>query len=98
MIFIILNEGWYNNSFGARQFLYFSNLRAIENRKSIARSSNCGISAFIDQRGKIINLCNSNKGTALKGNILLNNKLSFYTLHGNFIGKFSLYCLMFFFY
>jgi len=52
-IFIITNDGWWGNTPGYRQHNSFAALRAIENRRSIARSANTGISSFVNQRGEI---------------------------------------------
>ncbi|MCF0206793.1 MAG: apolipoprotein N-acyltransferase, partial [Bacteroidales bacterium] len=54
MIFVITNDGWWHDTPGYRQHCSFSRLRAIENRRSIARSANTGISCIINQRGDIV--------------------------------------------
>ncbi|MFC2150883.1 apolipoprotein N-acyltransferase, partial [Bacteroidota bacterium] len=95
IIFVILNEGWYGSTFGSKQFLYISAVRAIENRRSIARSSNYGISGFIDQKGEIIKSYSSNQPNAFHGILYLNNKNTFYTIHENLISRFSFYILAF---
>ncbi|MGM0648189.1 MAG: apolipoprotein N-acyltransferase, partial [Bacteroidota bacterium] len=46
-LLIITNDGWWGNTAGHKQHLDFASLRAIETRKSIARSANTGISAFV---------------------------------------------------
>ncbi len=51
LIFVVTNDGWWGNTPGYRQHFSFSRLRAIETRRSIARSANTGISGFINQRG-----------------------------------------------
>jgi apolipoprotein N-acyltransferase len=48
------NDGWWNNSNGHRQHFEFARLRAIENRKWVARAANTGISGFIDPKGNVI--------------------------------------------
>ncbi|MDR1226194.1 MAG: apolipoprotein N-acyltransferase [Prevotellaceae bacterium] len=53
LMFIITNDGWWRNTPGYRQHLHYASLRAIETRRSIARSANTGISAIINQRGQI---------------------------------------------
>lgn len=52
-IFIITNDGWWENTPGHRQHLAYAKLRAIETRKEIARCANTGISCFITPYGKI---------------------------------------------
>ncbi|MFP4060689.1 MAG: apolipoprotein N-acyltransferase [Bacteroidales bacterium] len=53
LIFVITNDGWWGDTPGYRQHNALSRLRAIETRRSIARSANTGISCFINQRGDI---------------------------------------------
>ena len=54
LIFIMTNDGWWEDTPGYHQLLAYARLRAIENRRSIARSANTGISCFINQRGDIL--------------------------------------------
>jgi len=92
LIFIITNDGWWGNTQGHKQHLQFGALRAIETRKSIARSANTGISAFINQRGRIVARSNYWEQDVLRMKIKENNIKTFYTLHGDYIGLFSLLC------
>ena len=91
LIFIITNDGWWKDTEGYKQHLSFARLRAIETRRSIARSANTGISAFINQRGEILASSKWWTPDAIKANLNINNKLTFYTLHGDYIGRFCLY-------
>lgn len=86
-VFIITNDGWWNDSPGYKQHLAYARLRAIETRRSIARSANTGISGFINQRGDIIQQSTWWKSEALKGTINLNHKQTFYTQSGDWIGR-----------
>lgn len=52
-IFIITNDGWWENTPGHKQHLAYAKLRAMETRKEIARCANTGISCFITPYGKI---------------------------------------------
>ena len=47
---IITNDAWWGNTQGHKQLLSYARLRAIENRRAIARSANTGISAFINAK------------------------------------------------
>src|SRR5690606_15737264 len=48
-IAIVTNDGWWGNTSGKDQHLLYAKLRAIENRRWVARSANTGISGFINQ-------------------------------------------------
>jgi len=68
----------------------------LENRRSLARSANTGISSFINQRGDVIEQTKWNKTVGLRKELNRNKKLSFYSQHGDYIGRFS-YLASFFF-
>jgi len=55
LIFVITNDGWWGNTPGYKQHFLFSVLRAIETRRSVARSANTGnFGLLINQRGDIL--------------------------------------------
>jgi len=54
LIAVVTNDSWFNDSNGIYTHLRHAQLRAIENRRYVLRAANTGISAFIDERGKII--------------------------------------------
>jgi len=54
LIAIITNDGWWKNTAGYRQHFAYARLRAIEQRKTIIRSANTGISGVIDTKGEIV--------------------------------------------
>lgn len=89
VFFIITNDGWWGDTPGHRQHLSFASLRAIECRRSIARSANTGISAFIDQRGDIHQRTKYWEPDVIKGNINLNDKITFFARHGDYPGRVS---------
>lgn len=86
-IFIITNDGWWDDTPGYKQHLSFARLRAIENRRSVARSANTGTSAFINQRGDVVQHTDWWKEDALKGNVYLNKHQTVYTRYGDFLGR-----------
>ena len=55
LILNISEDGWFGNSIGPFQHFSHSIFRSIEEGKYLIRSSNNGISAFINQKGQIIN-------------------------------------------
>ena len=91
MLFVITNDGWWGNSPGHKQHLEFSKLRAIETRRSVARSANTGISGFINQRGDIIGQSKYWEQTALRNTLKTNDKQTFYVRNGDYLYKLSVY-------
>lgn len=84
---IITNDGWWGDTPGYRQHLSYASLRAIETRRSIARSANTGISAFINQRGEVIASTEWWKPASLTESLPLNNELTIFVRHGDIIGR-----------
>lgn len=86
LLCIITNDGWWRNTPGYKQHLEYASLRAIETRRSIARSANTGISCFINQRGEILTETEWWQDAVISAKLNLNNEKTFYTLHGDWIG------------
>lgn len=86
-IAIITNDGWWGNTSGKDQHLQYAKLRAIETRRWVARSANTGISAFINQKGDIVQRTKWWFPGALKQDINLNEELTFYVKNGDYIAK-----------
>jgi len=87
VIFVITNDGWWGNTPGYKQHLRFSSLRAIELRKSIARSANTGISCFVNQRGDILQATKYWVQDVIRGDIYCSNKITFYAKYGDYLGR-----------
>ncbi len=94
---IITNDAWWENTQGHKQHLSYARLRAIENRRDIARSANTGISAIINQKGEVLKKTKYEEQTAIKGDIYLNDKITFYTKHGDYIARVSNFMTLFIF-
>ncbi|GLR19219.1 apolipoprotein N-acyltransferase [Portibacter lacus] len=86
-IFIMTNDGWWDRTPGHVQHLKFAQIRAIEHRRAVARSANTGISAFIDQRGNILERTKYGKEATLQGSIRFNKELTFYSRWGDIIAR-----------
>ncbi len=54
IIAVVTNDSWFNDSAGTYTHLRHSQLRAIENKRYILRAANTGVSAFIDERGRVL--------------------------------------------
>ncbi len=89
ILFVITNDGWWRDTPGYKQHFDFSRLRAIETRRSVARSANTGISGFINQRGDVIQQTKWDEQTAIKGTLNLNSEKTVYVEYGDMLGRIS---------
>ena len=87
VIFVITNDGWWGDTPGYRQHNAYSCIRAVETRRSIARSANTGISCFINQRGEIMQKLGWWQRGAIKDTLNANDRLTFYVKNGDYIGR-----------
>lgn len=87
LICVITNDGWWKDTPGYKQHWSFSRLRAIENRRYVARSANTGWSGFIDARGNDIARSDWWVATSMTENIPYLNGLTFYAQHGDIFGR-----------
>jgi len=90
MLVVLTNDGWWKDSPGCWQHFGYSRLRAIETRRSIARSANTGISGFINQRGDVLKKTEVNTSGAICSRIRLNSAITFYASQGDYLGRISM--------
>lgn len=90
LIFIITNDGWWEDTPGYIQHLNYARLRAIENRREIARCANTGISCFIDGYGNIYDATKWWEEAVIARNMNRNNDLTFFSRFGDLLS----YCSM----
>jgi apolipoprotein N-acyltransferase len=93
LIAIITNDGWWGDSPGPVQHLTFASLRAIEQRRCIARSANTGISCWVDQRGVVHDATDWWTATAFHADLAMNEELTLYARTGDLIGHSALVAL-----
>lgn len=86
LITIMTNDGWWSDSPGYKQHLAYGRLRAVETRRSIARSANTGISGFIDQRGDLHQRTGWWVDATERATLLARGDLTFFVRHGDLIG------------
>ena len=91
IIAVMTNDGWWEDTPGYKQHRMFSQIRAIENRRSVARSANTGISCFINQRGEIIKELGWNKEGIVQAEINRNDTFTFFVRYGDIFGRISLF-------
>ncbi|WP_034922814.1 apolipoprotein N-acyltransferase [Gillisia sp. CAL575] len=94
---IITNDAWWGDSQGHKQHLSYAGLRAVETRKSVVRSANTGISAFINETGHVTKSLGYEKQGSIKSEITVNNKQTFYVKHGDYIARISQLLALFLF-
>ena len=88
----ITNDAWYGNSSALPQHLSFSAFRAVENRRSLVRSTNTGMTATFDAAGNIWKLAPAFEQSILYDQVPLLDISSFYSQHGDL---FAYACLAF---
>ena len=87
---VISNDGWWGNTPGHRRLFDFCRLRAIETRRSIARSANTGISGFISPRGETIgDRLEWDEEGVLTAEVELREDKTLYTIYGDWVARIS---------
>lgn len=88
------NSATFAGTAESRQQLAITRIRAMETSRSILSVSTIGISAFIDSNGRVTQATAENVQTALTGDLLLSNNLTFANKWG---GALKIAILVFFF-
>jgi apolipoprotein N-acyltransferase len=79
MITVVTNDSWYGKSSGPYQHKDFAMLRAVENRRSVVRCANGGVSCIINAKGEIMAETELYKRTTLVGEVPLQTEKTFYS-------------------
>ncbi|MFO7837973.1 MAG: apolipoprotein N-acyltransferase, partial [Desulfosalsimonadaceae bacterium] len=88
----ITNDAWFGNTGAPRQHFSMAVLRAVENRRSLVRAANTGISGFIDAAGRIKETSRLFEEAVKSRSIaLIEDYRSFYT---RYTDVFALACLV----
>jgi apolipoprotein N-acyltransferase len=98
----ITNDAWYRKTSAPYQHLQASVFRAVENRVSLARAANTGVSGFITPNGKIISLVCDRTGRNIfiegykdQEIAIIERRPTFYTRYGD---VFIVVCFLFLLY
>lgn len=91
---IITNDGWWRNTSGYIQHAYYAKMRAVENRKYIARCANTGRSMFIDAKGIISNPTKWWHKAVIVQSIYTMNYRTLYSKTGDILGWISIISLI----
>ncbi|MBK7104151.1 MAG: apolipoprotein N-acyltransferase [Ignavibacteriae bacterium] len=78
-ISVVTNDSWYGNSSGPYQHKEIHVLRAVENRRSLVRAANGGISCIINPLGETLSDTKMFTKTVLVGDVELRNNKTFFT-------------------
>ncbi|MBQ4493485.1 MAG: apolipoprotein N-acyltransferase [Elusimicrobiaceae bacterium] len=94
------NDGWFLNTAAPYQHLRINVFRAVENNRPILRSANSGISAYINNFGKIEYHSNLNEQDIeiVELPLPLNQTQTFYTIYGDIFGFLCLFLTLVFSY
>ena len=87
---VLSNDGWWGNTPGHKRLFDFCRLRAIETRRSIARSANTGVSGFITARGDVVDRMDWKERGVLTSDVELRNDVTLYVRYGDWIGRLGL--------
>lgn len=85
-LFVVTNDGWWDNTPGYKQHQAFGRLRAIELRRSVVRSANTGTSCFINARGDVEQPTDYGVDAVIRQRIKLSKEVTFYAQYGEIIG------------
>jgi apolipoprotein N-acyltransferase len=88
-LFIITNDGWWKNTSGYKQHLYYASLRAIETRRPVARAANTGVSCIIDIRGRRTTESDWWSPATIRGEIIPEKRITPYVKYGDYLMKIS---------
>ncbi len=88
------NDAWFGRTQAALQHFSIAVFRAVENRRSVVRAANTGISGFVDPAGTILEKTEIFTACALTRQVPVMSGKTFYTRHGDLAAK---ACLVAFF-
>ncbi|MCA9393813.1 MAG: apolipoprotein N-acyltransferase [Candidatus Omnitrophica bacterium] len=92
------NDAWFKDTKAATLHMSTALFRAVENRRSLVRATNTGVSAAIDPRGRLLRYVKDEQGRtievrgAMTVEVPLSDRRTFYTKFGN---VFVFLCLLF---
>lgn len=91
----VSNDAWFGNSLAPHQHLEITRVRAREFARAIARATNNGISALIDERGEVTYATRQFTATSLRATLPLNHQSTLFSQIGQQnIGSILCLCLL----
>jgi apolipoprotein N-acyltransferase len=86
VIFNLTNDSWYGDTTEPIEHLALASFRSIEHRRSLVRSTNTGISAFVDPVGRIVSRSGVWTRETLVERVAMMQGRTVYALLGDWIG------------
>ncbi len=86
----LTNDSWYGDTFEPLQHLVNASFRAIEHRRPLVRSTNTGISAFVDPVGRLEKRTAQWTREIIADNVPMMTGRTIYSYAGNWLGGLSL--------
>lgn len=83
---VVTNDAWYDGTFEPVQHAQCAVLRAIENRISVVRSANSGVSSIIDPYGRVLKQTLNGTEEVLFGELRVVDRATVFTRYGNWFG------------
>tara|TARA_B100000482_G_scaffold120897_1_gene87435 strand:- start:583 stop:1698 length:1116 start_codon:yes stop_codon:yes gene_type:complete len=93
----VSNDAWFGNSLAPYQHLQIAQSRALESNKYLVRVANTGISAIIDQNGKIVNKIKLNTEGVINSRILALKGITPYMRFGDYPVLMLIFSIMLFY-
>lgn len=69
LLLTISNDTWFGSSFGPFQHLQIAQMRALENGRYLMRATNNGISAIVDEKGRLVKTSTQFQEEVLSGEV-----------------------------
>jgi apolipoprotein N-acyltransferase len=90
----ITNDAWFLQSAGSHQHLANAVFRCVEMRRPMVRAANTGVTCFVNQFGRVIQVLRDDTGSTFTEGVLtgeikvpIEHDLTFYTRHGELFAK-----------
>lgn len=90
LLFNITNDAWYGESSAPYQHFSMAIFRAVENRRSLVRSANTGISGFVDPTGNVVASTPLFQDAVITREVPILDEITFYSRFGD---VFAMMCL-----
>ncbi len=91
LLCIMTNDGWFDGTPGPYQHFAIAQMRAVENRRTIARCANTGVSGFILPDGSIQSVLPVRQRGAVQYDVPLFDGQTLYVQYGDWFPKCALF-------